>query len=381
MGALSVVTGLRADGVEIPLEASIAHIDVAGRRLFAVIHRDVRGRLEAEAAIRAAAALEQREARRRAIESAVSRILAESESLREAAPGLLGALGTAGDWASGAMWEVDDRAGVLRHVSTWTAPIAGERGLAAATEPASLGLGLLVEVWKTGHPLFLPRPGDASDSARPGAPITSGRAVAFPFGHGGQIAGVIELLLLDPAHDLLDANLPDALDELGDRIGQFVARRRAEDSVRRFVALSTAVLYVLRIEDGDALPSWVSENFEALTGYTASESGDNAWWADHVHPEDRPRVFAAHPFPYTVAHQVIEYRFRRKDGKYVWVRDDKRLLRDLDGMPAEVVGTMVDVTERIQLEAQLRQAQKMEAGCCAGSSAKTSRSRARSPLC
>ncbi len=58
---------------------------------------------------------------------------------------------------------------------------------------------------------------------------------------------------------------------------------------------------------------------------------------------------------------VQEYRFRHQDGKYRWLRDEKRLLRDAAGKPVEVVGSWADITERKLLEDQFRQAQKMEA--------------------
>lgn len=47
-----VVTALRFDGQEFPIEASISHVDVDGQRLYTVIHRDITARLKDEAALR-----------------------------------------------------------------------------------------------------------------------------------------------------------------------------------------------------------------------------------------------------------------------------------------------------------------------------------------
>ena len=51
MGAQRDVMALRADGEEFPIEASISHVSVGGRRLFTVIHRDVTERRRVEAAL------------------------------------------------------------------------------------------------------------------------------------------------------------------------------------------------------------------------------------------------------------------------------------------------------------------------------------------
>ena len=52
MGALRVVTGLRRNGEEFPIDASISHTDTGGRQLFTVILRDVTERVRAEEALR-----------------------------------------------------------------------------------------------------------------------------------------------------------------------------------------------------------------------------------------------------------------------------------------------------------------------------------------
>jgi PAS domain S-box-containing protein len=51
-GSLRIVTGLRRDGAEFPIDASISQIEESGKRLYTVILRDVTARFEAEEALR-----------------------------------------------------------------------------------------------------------------------------------------------------------------------------------------------------------------------------------------------------------------------------------------------------------------------------------------
>lgn len=55
MGALGTIFGLRANGTEFPIEASISHVDTGGQKLFTVILRDITERKRLEAAVTAAA--------------------------------------------------------------------------------------------------------------------------------------------------------------------------------------------------------------------------------------------------------------------------------------------------------------------------------------
>jgi PAS domain S-box-containing protein len=52
MGALGELTAVRADGEEFPIEASISHAEVSGRRLFTVILRDITERKRGENELR-----------------------------------------------------------------------------------------------------------------------------------------------------------------------------------------------------------------------------------------------------------------------------------------------------------------------------------------
>ena len=51
MGAQREILARRADGTEFPVEASISHVQVAGQRLYTVLHRDITERKRAEAAL------------------------------------------------------------------------------------------------------------------------------------------------------------------------------------------------------------------------------------------------------------------------------------------------------------------------------------------
>ena len=95
-----------------------------------------------------------------------------------------------------------------------------------------------------------------------------------------------------------------------------------------------------------------------------------------IHPSDLPRfgaAFADH-FAGRTPHYECEYRIRQSNGEWCWVLARGRCLRDETGKPHRFVGSAIDVTMQKQaqidkehLEAQLRQAQKMEAiGTLAG---------------
>jgi two-component system, cell cycle sensor histidine kinase and response regulator CckA len=59
--------------------------------------------------------------------------------------------------------------------------------------------------------------------------------------------------------------------------------------------------------------------------------------------------------------QNFEYQARRKDGKLIWVEENAHAVRDAQGRLTYFEGTLVDITERRELEQQLQQMQKIEA--------------------
>jgi two-component system cell cycle sensor histidine kinase/response regulator CckA len=101
-----------------------------------------------------------------------------------------------------------------------------------------------------------------------------------------------------------------------------------------------------------------------VTGWAPEEQQDvnAARWQERIHPDDRDAVLGAlEQARRDCAPYGIEYRLRCKDGSYRRVEDRGAFLPDASGQAARVLGALIDVSRRWELEQQLVQAQKMEA--------------------
>ena len=50
---------------------------------------------------------------------------------------------------------------------------------------------------------------------------------------------------------------------------------------------------------------------------------------------------------------TVEYRFRHRDGHYIWIQDTFRVVKDEAGRPSELVGAWADITGRKEIETEL----------------------------
>ena len=118
------------------------------------------------------------------------------------------------------------------------------------------------------------------------------------------------------------------------------------------------VIYVDGIGRSDPMVD-VSLSIERLLGVTRDE-----WLArrngriDDVHPADRDRVAAAARHSWRTGEPMrIEYRAIHRDGRIVWIEEDRVLVRDHHGMPMYWLGSMLDTTDDVATRGQLFEAQ------------------------
>ena len=112
-------------------------------------------------------------------------------------------------------------------------------------------------------------------------------------------------------------------------------------------------VYIDRLDDVSS-NIYTSPQIEQMLGYTVAEWVENAdLFVELLHPEDRERVLAAHQRTHTTGEPLfMEYRLRRRDGRYLWVQDEARVITS-DG-EAALEGYLLDVTARKEAEEQLR---------------------------
>jgi PAS domain S-box-containing protein len=173
--------------------------------------------------------------RRLAVQHAVTAVLAESATLVAATPRILQTICESLGWRWGALWYVDDVAGVLRCAEIWH----GEGARLGAFEDASRartfapGVGLPGRVWSSGAAAWIADV--VVDPNFPRAPVAAREglhgAFGFPILLGGQVLGVLEFFSSEVREP--EEHLVETLATLGSQIGQFMERRRAEARLAR----------------------------------------------------------------------------------------------------------------------------------------------------
>ena len=147
-------------------------------------------------------------------------------------------------------------------------------------------------------------------------------------------------------------------DETGQITAVYGALRDMRESDERFLLVARATTDA--IWDWNLLDDtmWWNEGMQTLFGVPLNSlPPDSTSWTERVHPEDAERVIGGlqQMLRGTAEHWSDEYRFRRQDGSYAWVRDRGFVLRDAQGRGWRMVGGMTDIGARKQVELQQQQ--------------------------
>lgn len=138
------------------------------------------------------------------------------------------------------------------------------------------------------------------------------------------------------------------------------ALAESEERFRQVMETIEEVFWLSRADLSEVL--YVSPAFEKVWGIPCARLlAAPRSWMDAIHPDDRPRVVDAVHDRMARGNYCEQYRIIRPDGSTRWIRDRGYPIRDTQGRVIRVCGVAEDITERMEMQEQLRQAQKMEA--------------------
>ena len=148
-------------------------------------------------------------------------------------------------------------------------------------------------------------------------------------------------------------------------------QKHAEEALRRgearYRALVAAAAQIVWTASADGRRPIDTSQWEAFTGQTGSEATWGGWF-EAIHPDDRAEAIRA--WSEAVAGRqplATEHRLRRRDGEYRSMEVRAVPVLDDQGRIREWVGAHADITDRVQAEEQLSQAQRLQAvGTLAG---------------
>ncbi len=224
----------------------------------------------------------------------------------------------------------------------------------------------------------------------PGSALSkiSPSAIGVPLLRGGQWVATFYANAAGPRawrpEDI--AFLETVVETTWDSVERADAVLALRESEEQFRAITNSIDHMVWSADASGLVDYYNDRWYEYTGVTTGSTDGDAW-EKVLHPDDQARAWA------TWEHSVqtgdlyrIEYRMRNHRGSYRWALGRAQPLRDENGRIARWFGTCTDIqeivdarevlarsreeleaavrerTERLMAaEAQLRQAQKMEA--------------------
>jgi PAS domain S-box-containing protein len=160
--------------------------------------------------------------------------------------------------------------------------------------------------------------------------------------------------------DSFDAMIKTTRDREAERDQALAALRESEERWQFALEGSGEGVWDWNVQTGQV---FFSKKWKAMLGYEDHEiSNDFGEWESRLHPDDARRSQAAVQahLDGTSDRLKMEHRLRCKDGSYKWILSSGMIMsRTADGSPLRMIGTHIDISERVHMQEVMIQTEKM----------------------
>ncbi len=159
---------------------------------------------------------------------------------------------------------------------------------------------------------------------------------------------------------------PDARGEIGALVGlaedvtqEVLAREALERSEAKYRLIAEQASDIIHHISPDAHILYVSPSVESVLGYPIEEVDHFSKFMSNIHPEDMKRLVVGFEVFMREREMLrMDYRFKHRDGHYLWLETTMRAVRDEEGSLKEIISMSRDMSERKKHELQLMEARE-----------------------
>ncbi|MCP4266038.1 MAG: response regulator [Candidatus Brocadiaceae bacterium] len=164
----------------------------------------------------------------------VTKVLADSNTIKDASPRIIEAICMALEWDLGEIWEFDQQKKVLNNTVLWHVPSLKFPGFEAATKQIAFSpqIGLPGRVLESAEPIWIADVVKDTNFLRASVADKEGLhgAFGFPINVGGEVLGIICFFsreIREPDKEILNM-----MSAIGSQIGVFIERKRGEELLK-----------------------------------------------------------------------------------------------------------------------------------------------------
>lgn len=311
------------------------------------------------------------EEHRQATQYAITRLLSTAKNLEDIAQYIMQTICQALSWDVGALWKVDEETRVLRCIEVWQEKADCAQFIECTRQNTfAIGVGLPGRVWKNNKVEWIIDVGCDSNFPRIAAATSAGlrAAFAFPIGSRDRFYGVMEFFataLREPDKKLLDLmeglarQMSQFLDRKQSDLSLHYAKNKAEAAARERAEILAAVeAFFICVNGEGAVTTWTPRaeiifgiSLETALGQPFRELPIQWSWKEVAVAMEKAND-TINPI------RIEKIRLAHQNGKEVFLKLTVSPICDDRGVTYVFMGE--DISDRLALEHDLVQAQKLE---------------------